>query len=129
MPLFTLTSHLVFQFGAAHTQHIFKNYNDCRIKLSEFYPMQVVKLPLLRSTKNMVSSNSLTYLIMKWPKLCTSFLNKLFPHILTAYLTRSLPYMNAALDLKLSKIFIFLNSQPPGVKIFLNIKDEKFGTL
>ena len=51
------------------------------------------------------------------------------PHVLIAYLTRSLPYMNAALDLKLSKIFIFLNSQPPGVKILLNIKDQTFGTL
>ena len=91
--------------------------------------MQVVKLPLLRFTKNMVFSNLLTYLIMKWTKLCISFLNKPFPHILIAYLTRSLPYMNAALDLKLSKIFIFLNSQPPGVKILLNIKDQKFGTL
>ena len=91
--------------------------------------MQVTKLQLLCFTKNMVFSNSLIYLIMTWPKLCTSFLNKLFPHILIAYLTRSLPYMNAALDLKLSKIFIFLNSQPPGVKILLNINDQKFGTL
>ena len=91
--------------------------------------MQVVKIPLLRSTKNMVFSNSLTYVIMKWPKLCTNFLNKPFPHILIAYLPRSRPYMTAAVDLKLSKIFIFLNSQPPGVKILLNIKDQKFETL
>ena len=85
--------------------------------------MQVVKIPLLRFTKNMVFPNSLTYLIMKRQKLCTNFLNKPFPHILIAYLSRSLPYMNAAPDL------IFLNSQPPGVKILLNIKDQKFGTL
>ena len=91
--------------------------------------MQVVKIPLLRVTKNMVFSNSLTYLIMKWPKLCTSFLNKPFPHILIAYSSRFLPYMNAALDLKLSKIFISLKSQSPGVKILLNIKDQKFETL
>ena len=81
--------------------------------------MQVIKLPLLRFTKNMVFSNSLTYLIMKRSKLQISFLNKPFPHILIVYLTRSLLYMNAALDLKLSKIFIFLNSQPSGVKILL----------
>ena len=53
--------------------------------------MQVVKLPLLRFTNNMVFSNSLTYLILKWPKLCISFLNKPLSHILIAYLTRSLP--------------------------------------
>ena len=87
--------------------------------------MQVVKLPLLRFTKNIVFSNSLTYIIMKWPKLCTSFLNKPFLHILIAYLTRSLPYMNAALDLKVSKIFIFLNSQPPGVKILFKYQGSK----
>ena len=79
----------------------------------------------------MVFSNSLTYLIMKWPKLRspTSFLNKLFPHILIAYLASSLPCLNAAQDLKLSKILIFLNSQLPDVKILLNIKDQKFETL
>ena len=79
--------------------------------------------------KNMVFSNLLTYIIVKWPKLCISFLNKRFPHVLIAYLTHSLPCMSVEHDLKLSKFFIFLNSQPPDVKILLNTKDQKFRTL
>ena len=63
------------------------------------------------------------------PKLCTSFLNKPFPHNLIAYLTSSLSCMNAAQDLKLSQIFIFPNSQPFDAKILLNCKDQRFGTL
>ena len=56
--------------------------------------MQVVKLPLLLFTENMVFSNSLTYLIMKWPKLCIyqfskqtlpSHLNCLFDPLCTVH--------------------------------------------
>ena len=106
MPLFTLTSHLVFQFGAAHTQHIFKKDSDCRIKPSAQSLMQVVKLPSLRFTKNMVLSNSLTYLIMKWPKLCASFLNKPFPHILNAYLSRFLSYERCTISKTKQNLYI-----------------------
>ena len=92
------------------------------------YPTYIQKLQRLQNKTIRIISNAsrknfvtplykkygvlkLADLFIKWPKLCTNFLNKAFPHILIAYLPRSPPYMNAALDLKLSKIFIFSTSR------------------
>ena len=127
MLLFTLTSHLVFQFWAAHTQHIFKNYSDCRIKLSGYNANRKTSVtPLYKKYGVLKLADLCNY---EMAKIMYQFSKQTLPSHLNYLFDPSLPYMNAALDLKLSKIFIFLTSQPPGVKIFLNIKDQKFGTL
>ena len=111
------------------------------------YPTYIQKLQRLQNkaikiTSNASRKNSVTPLYQKCGVLkLADLFNHEMAKIMYQFSKQSLPsHLNCLFDplstaherctrSKLNKIFIFLNSQPPGVKILSNIKDQKFGTL
>ena len=81
--------------------------------------MQVVKLLLLRFTKKYGGLKLADLFNYEVAKIMYQFSKQTLSSHRDCLFVHSLPCMNAAQDLKLSKTFMFLNSQPPHVEIFL----------